>query len=174
MRKVVFGVASSLDNFIAGPQHQVDWLLWSDDVAAIMKEIWSTFDAIVMGRKTYDVARESGGGGGNYGLKGYVFSRTLRPEDHPDVEIISEDPGAFMKKLKRRKGKDICVMSGGELASALLEAGVIDEIGLNIHPIILGSGIPLFHAMKRRVRLDLLECRPIQHGCVYVRYVVKR
>jgi len=174
MRKVIFGVANSLDNFIAGPKHEVDWLLWSDDAAVIMKELWSTFDTIVWGRKTYDVARKSGGGGGNYGLKGYVFSRTLRPEDHDDVEIISEDPGAFVKKLKRRKGKDICVMGGGELAATLLEAGAIDEIGLNIHPILLGSGIPLFHPMKRAVKLQLLECRTIQHGCVYVRYGVKK
>ncbi len=174
MRKVVFGVASSLDNFIAGPEHEVDWLLWSDDAAAIMKEFWNTFDTIVMGRKTYDVARKSGGGGGNDGLKCYVFSRTLRAEDHADVEIIREDPGAFVKKLKRRKGKDICVMGGGQLGAALLEAGAIDEIGLNIHPVLIGSGIPLFQGMRRRVKLELLECRPIQRECVYVRYGVKR
>lgn len=61
-------------------------------------------------------------------------------------------------------------MSGGDLAKTLFEAGVIDEIGLNIHPILLGSGVPLFHKMNRPINLELVECRPFKNGCVYVRY----
>jgi dihydrofolate reductase len=75
--------------------------------------------------------------------------------------------------LKKQKGKDICVMGGGELGKSLLEAGVVDEIGFNIHPVLLGSGIPLFHLMKRQIDLELLECSPFKNGCVLVRYRVK-
>ncbi len=82
-------------------------------------------------------------------------------------------PAKFIKKLKREKGKDICIMGGGELAKTLFEAGVIDEIGFNIHPVLLGSGVPLFHKMKRQIDLELLECRPFKNGCVYVLYKVK-
>lgn len=46
-------------------------------------------------------------------------------------------------------------------------------IGFNIHPVLLGSGIPLFHEMNRQIDLDLLECRPFKNGCVFVRYRVR-
>jgi dihydrofolate reductase len=65
------------------------------------------------------------------------------------------------------------VMGGGELANALFEAEVIDEIGLNIHPVLLGSGVPLFHTLKRQIDLELLACRPFKNGCVHVLYRVK-
>ena len=64
-------------------------------------------------------------------------------------------------------------MSGGSLAKPLLEAGVIDEIGLNIHPILLGSGAPLFYRMDKQMDLELIECRQFKNGCVYVNYRVK-
>jgi dihydrofolate reductase len=65
-------------------------------------------------------------------------------------------------------------MGGGELARSLFEADLIDEIGFNIHPVLLGSGIPLFHPMSHQIDLELQECRPFKNGCVYVTYRVKR
>jgi dihydrofolate reductase len=181
MRKVIFGGANTLDNYIAREDGEFDWILWGDETAELMKEMWSRFDTIVMGRKTYDVA--SGGSAKTkrkkaknpYGnLRTIVFSRTLNPEDHDDVEVTAGDPGKVIKKLKRKKGKDICIMGGGELAKTLFEAGVIDEIGFNIHPVLLGSGVPLFHRMKKQIDLELLQCRQFKNGCVYVSYKVKK
>lgn len=63
-------------------------------------------------------------------------------------------------------------MGGGDLAKTLFEAAVIDEIGFNIHPVLLGSGIPLFHAISRQINLELIECRPFKNGCIYVKYRV--
>ena len=172
MRKVTFGGANSLDNYLARPDHAVDWLLWGDEAAAYMAEYWKTIDTVVMGRKTYEVALRSGQGGGGYpGVKNYVCSRTL-PEGG-GVTVV-RDAVPFLRDLKRQDGKDICLMGGGELARSLFEAGLIDEIGFNIHPVLLGSGIPLFHPMSRQIDLELLECRPFKNGCVYVTYRVKR
>ena len=61
-----------------------------------------------------------------------------------------------------------------QLARSLLEGGVIDEIGFNVHPVMLGEGIPLFHEMKRQIDLELLDCRRFNNGCVYVLYRVKK
>lgn len=180
MRKVTFGGANSLDNYIARKDGAVDWLLWSDEVSEMMSEFWPKIDCIVMGRKTYDVA--AGGSTPSkakkkknpYGnIKTYVFSRTLDPGERDGVEIVNEDPGKFVRKLKKQKGKKICVMGGGDLARTLFEAGVIDEIGFNIHPVLLGSGIPLFHEMSRQIDLELLECKPFKNGCVYVLYRIR-
>ena len=65
-------------------------------------------------------------------------------------------------------------MGGGELASVLIEGGAVDEIGLNLHPVLLGGGTPFFRAMTRRVALALIEARPLAKDCVYLRYRVDR
>jgi dihydrofolate reductase len=174
MRKVTFGGAISLDNFIARPDHAVDWLLWGKEAASVMADYWRTIDTVLMGRKTYEVALRSGQGGGSYpGMRTFVFSKTLAEASDGGVIITRRDVAEFVRDLKSQDGKDICLMGGGELARPLFEAGLIDEIGFNIHPVLLGSGIPLYHPMSRQIDLELLECRPFQNGCVYVTYRVK-
>jgi len=174
MRKVVFGGANSLDNYFARKDDAVDWLLWSDEVGKIMADYFKTFDTIVMGRRTYEVAIASGHGGGSYGgMKTYVFSRTLKPRSTKALEITSEDVADVVGRLKQQEGKDICIMGGGLLAKSLFEADLIDEIGFNIHPVLLGSGIPLFYEMNRQIDLELIDCRTLKTGCVLVTYRVK-
>ena len=174
MRKVTFGGASSLDNYLARPDHAMDWLLWGDEVAAVIKDYWKTIDTVLMGRKTYEVAVRSGQEAGYPGVKTFVFSRTLEKEPGGDVVLVRTDATEFVRDLKEQEGKDICLMGGGELARSFFEADLIDEIGFNIHPMLLGAGIPLFHPMSRQIDLELKECRPFKNGCVYVTYKVKR
>ncbi|MBX3280566.1 MAG: dihydrofolate reductase [Acidobacteria bacterium] len=172
MRRITFGGANSLDNYLARPDHSVDWLMWGDEAAAVMADFWTTIDTVLMGRKTYEVAARSGQTSGYPGVKSYVFSHTLKQV--PDgVTLVRTDAVGFVRGLKKEEGKDICLMGGGELAQPLFEAGLIDEIGFNIHPMLLGSGIPLFHPMNRQINLELKECRAFTNGCVYVTYRVK-
>ena len=175
MRKVVYGGACSLDGYLARQDGSVDWLMFGDEAAELMKDSWSRFDTMLMGRKTYEVAMAKapkGGGKDPYGIQTYVFSTTLDRAEHEGLNIVSEGAGDLVRALKENDGKDICVMGGGLLAKSLFEAGVIDEVGFNIHPILLGSGIPSFHRMTSEVRLELADCRPMKNGCVYVLYNV--
>jgi dihydrofolate reductase len=175
MRKVTFGGASSFDNYFARKDHSVDWIMWSDEAASMMADYWKTIDTILMGRKTYEVARKNSKGKSNpfSGVKSYVFSRTLKPSKEKGVEIIQRDAVAFVKELKGQKGKDICVMGGGDFAKTLFEAKLIDEIGFNIHPVLLGSGIPIFYEMAHQIDLELLTCKSFKNGCVALTYRVK-
>jgi dihydrofolate reductase len=174
VRKLTFGGANSLDNYLARVDHAVDWLLWGEEAASVMTDYWKTIDTVLMGRKTYEVAVRLGQGGGSYaGVKTYVLSRTLADGPDGGVTVVGRDAAEFVRELKGQDGKDICLMGGGELARSLFEAGLIDEIGFNIHPVLLGAGIPLFHPMKRQIDLELRECRAFQNGCVYVTYRVK-
>lgn len=177
MRKVTFGGANSLDNYFARPDGGMDWLLWSDEVMQLMNDYWPKVDCIVMGRKTYEMALASNPpaeADDDGGMKTYVFSRTLPAGKQPGgAEVVADGPGEFVRDLKAQDGKDICIMGGGHLARTLLEAGVIDEIGFNIHPVLLGSGVPLFYEMSRQIDLELLECKAMKNGCVYVLYRVK-
>lgn len=173
MRTVTFGVANSLDNFIAREDHAVDWLIWNDEVSTLSSAYWNTIDAVVMGRKTYEAAVRNGIT--SYpGVKNYVVSRTLAQPADANVEVIAGDAVAFLRDLKEQEGKGICVMGGGELAQSLFEADLVDAVGVNIHPVLLGSGIPLFHRMERQIDLELIECTVLQTGCVYVLYRVRR
>ncbi|MEO6235636.1 MAG: dihydrofolate reductase family protein [Vicinamibacterales bacterium] len=188
MRTVIFGGANSLDNFLARPDGGVDWLRWNDGAAAIMKKMWRSIDTMLMGRKTYEVARRMAphrktsktarpskrkaktDADAIPDVSTYVFSRTL--PDEPGVAIVREDVGSFVRRLKAEPGKDILVMGGGELARSLFEANLIDRVGFNIHPVLLGAGVPAFHPMSHQIDLELVECGPLGNGCVYVDYRV--
>lgn len=184
MRTVTYGGAVSLDGFLAAADGALDWLHFSTDVQQIVADYWETIDTILMGRKTYSVSAAAGGAKKRRGAKPaeatapairtYVFSRTLPPIDEPGVELVASDAVQFVQDLKRQPGKDICLMGGGELAQALLSAGAVDKVGLNIHPVLLGTGVPVFRDPGHRVSLRLTECRPLDGGCVLARYDVAR
>lgn len=169
MRKVTFHVATSLDNYIAGKDGAIDWILGGEEGSSAMAELWQNVDTVVMGRKTYLPVLKTGTAFPTYpGVKNYVFSRTLKESSDPNVEIIREDAAEFVRKLKTKDGQDIFVLGGGLFAKSLFEASLIDEVGLNIHPILLGSGTPLFNEMNCQVNLELIECKTFKNGCVAV------
>lgn len=173
MRKVTYGGASSLDNFIARKDDAVEWLLWSKEVVEVTRAFWETIDTVLMGRRTYEVAARMGQGA-YPGMKNYVFSRTLKKPSDESLTFVSEDAAEFVRRLKSEEGKGICVMGGGLLAKSLFEADLIDEVGFNIHPVLLGSGIPAFHEMTRQIDLELIKCQQLSTGCVILTYQVKR
>lgn len=172
MRTVTYGAACSLDGFIAGRDGALDWLHYSRDVQAVMAAYWATIDTVLMGRKTWEDAVERGGAGyASATVATYVFSRTLT-EVPGDVRLVRSDAGEFVRELKQQPGKGICVLGGGELACGLFAAGLIDEVGLNVHPVLLGSGVPFFRDAGGRIALELKESRVIEGGCVLSRYRV--
>lgn len=183
MRKVTLGLANSLDNYIARKDGGFDWLHWSEEVAEISAKFMKTVDALLIGRKTYEGMLVYGQT--SYpGVKNYVFTRAkkrsaalkkelAKKKADKNVQIITVDAAKFVQELKHLKGKGIVVFGGGELAKSLFEADLIDEVVLNIHPVLLGSGIPLFHVMKRQIDLELLDCKTVTGGYLVVTYRVK-
>ena len=182
MRTITYGGAVSLDGFLAGAGGSLDWLHFSKDVQEVMKDYFKDIDTILMGRKTWDVsaaetkpARKKAPKAKPQAepmMRTYVFSRTLAAIDTPGVDLVKTDAAEFVRDLKQRPGKNICLMGGGELAQSLLAADLVDRIGLNIHPILLGSGIPTFREFNRRLKLKLTECRQIEGGCILANYQV--
>lgn len=181
MRKVTLGLASSLDNFIARKDGGSDWLQWNNEVAELSARFMKTVDVLIMGRKTYEVILTAGET--SYpGATNYVFTRSAkraaalrkRVGEKANVQIMSEDVAAFVGKLKTKRGKGIVVFGGGELASSLFKADLIDEVVLNVHPVILGSGIPLFPDIKRQINLELFEVKRLKNSCVVLSYRIER
>jgi dihydrofolate reductase len=171
MREVTYGGAISLDGFLAGPGESIDWLRYSDETSKIIRESFAGVDAMLMGRKTFEFGQRMGGGPAMKGVTTYVFSRTLeRLPNGADGELIREDAAEFVRRMKGEAGGKILVMGGGELGSALIEAGLVDEVGFSIHPVLLGGGVPAFQPFTHRVELELVEARPMALGWVLVRY----
>lgn len=167
MREVSYFVACSLDGFIARMDESFDWLFTDDDYG--FAEFYRSVDCVVMGRKTFDVAL-------NFveypypGKRAYVFSRRAGESPIAEAEFISEDPGRFVKKLKQQPGGRIWVVGGGEIAAALLQAALVDEMVLTIHPITLGQGVPVFERYGVETRWSVYSTRTFQSGLVQVTY----
>jgi len=175
MRKVKFSIANSLDNYTARKDGAIDWILGGDEAASSMTEFWKNIDAVVIGRKTYEPVLKSGSPFPTFpGVKNYILSRTLEESSDKNVEIIREDVVEFIRKLKTEQGKDIFVMGGGLLVKPLFETNLVDEVGVTIHPMLLGSGVPLFHEIGHQVDLELIECNTFKNGCVSISYRVKK
>ena len=175
MRKVIYGAACSLDGFIAGEDGALDWLHFSKDVEAVIARTWRSIDTVLMGRGTWTAGREMSGGEtpSMPGVATYVFSRTLARIDVPGVTVVRDDAAGFVERLKRAEGRDICLMGEGVLARSLFAAGLVDEVGLNVHPVLLGRGVPFFRDAGRRIPLELVENRTIDGGCVLATYRVR-
>ncbi|HEY0116455.1 MAG TPA: dihydrofolate reductase family protein [Allosphingosinicella sp.] len=172
MRRVIYGGAVSADLYLAGPGEVMDWLRWDEEVAAISAASWTGVDTMLIGRKTYDFAiRNHGGIPSQPGIRSILFSRSLA-EAPPGVDLVREDAVDFVRSLKAERGGDIIVMGGGQLGSALLAAGLVDEIGLNLHPLLLGGGTPAFQPMPERLELEPLETRALANGCALMRWRV--
>ena len=170
MRNVVLGLGISLDGYIARPDGAVDFLFMPKDYS--MAPFFATSDTAIMGRKTLDVALKMSGGSYKWDMPTYVFSRTLPPGKRDGLEFISRSPATLVAKLRRRPGKDIWMMGGGELAREFLRADLIDELHLGIVPTLLGEGIPLFPAGFPQRNFKLVENRTYSKGLVVLKYQV--
>ena len=155
MRRVRYSVAMSLDGYIAGPQGESDWIVMDPDIdfGALM----SSFDTVLLGRKTYEATRGHGGGG-MPGVQAYVFSSTLRQADCKGV-IVSERPAETLAAIKAKPGKDIWLFGGGSLFRSLLHLGLVDAVEVAIMPVLLGGGIPLLPPPATLANLKLVKHR---------------
>jgi len=120
-------------------------------------EIWAPFDILLMGRRTYEFAREGFERFGTQGTKIVVVSRTLRAEDHPKVKIISELTPESIASLRSEAQKDVWLFGGGELFRSLLSIGAVDRIEVSIVAILLGAGVPFLPSCLQRTGLRLVE-----------------
>ena len=103
--------------------------------------------------------------------KEYVFSTTMK-DAKPGVTIISRDIEEEVKRIKNEPGKDIWLFGGASLTASLMNLGLVDEICLAVHPILLGAGKPLFPNLNKRVALTLADSKPYSSGLVMLTYTL--
>lgn len=192
MRDVVYYVASTLDGFIAHEDGSFDGFAWDDqygaDLFACFPETFPAhlrapesppienkkFDAVLMGRKTYEVGLREGISNPYPTLKQYVFSRTMKQSPDVHVALVSDHAEEVVSALKHESGRAIWLCGGSDLAATLFEASLVDAFIVKLNPVLFGSGIPLFGERIEQTALELTDSKAYASGHVLLHYGVKR
>jgi dihydrofolate reductase len=170
MREVLYRVAASLDGYIAGPRGEIDWIV--HDPAVDFAKIYDAVDAVLLGRRTYELTRQPGAPAWPRGWQVYVFSRTLPPEQDPGVTVVSVEAGPRVAALRAAPGRQIWLFGGGSLFRSLLEAQQVDLVEVLVVPVLLGGGIPLLETGAPLTPLALEHVERYPNGLLSLRYRV--
>ncbi len=168
MRKIILGLAVSLDGFIEGPNGEYDWCFTDQDYG--LSDFFKQIDTIFMGRKSYELAQRMEGENPWKGMTTYVFSNSLKEVKGENVKLITGDIEKQVNDVRKQPGKDIWMFGGAELLTNFVNNGWIDEYWLSVHPIILGAGKPLFQNITSRKKLRLTDHKIYETGLVSLRY----
>jgi len=169
MRSVVLGLGISLDGYIARLNGAVDFLFMPEDYS--MAPFFKTIDTAIMGRKTLDDGLKMGATfDPRYSIKYYVFSKSRPAGERDGLIFTRQTPASLIRQIRKKPGKDIWLMGGGELARVFLQADLVDEIHLGIVPVLLGEGIPLFPSGFPQREFSLIENKTYGKGLISLKY----
>ncbi len=176
MRKVVAGLAITLDGVVEGPAE--GWLMFNDEMAGLIAAGTAKSDAVLLGRRTYlDFAQRWPNLGSEVPMADfmnnttkYVVSKTLGPLEWANSVLLTGDLATETAKLKAQPGKDIQIPGSPRIVRSLLRDGLLDELSLMIHPLVLGSGFRLLDGISDRLNLELTDSRALRNGVLYATY----
>jgi dihydrofolate reductase len=177
MRKIVAGLAMSLDGVVESPSK---WMLFDDEMNAVISEGIARADAILLGRCTYQrFATLWPGLGSDVPLAAFmnntpkhIVSSTLGTLEWANSSLVTGDLAVELGRLKEQPGKNIQIPGSPRLVRSLIRAGLLDELSLMIQPIVVGAGRRLFDELTDQVSLRLAESRTLGSGVLSVTYVL--
>lgn len=170
MRQLILYIAASIDNYIARPDGDVEWLnapelrLPEEDYG--YADFYRSIDTTLMGNRTYQAIQGFDIPFPYPDKTNYVFTRSEAFSDNDNVTFISGDVAAFVRTLKEKPGGDIWLIGGGQINTLMLEQGLIDRMILTLIPVLLGKGIPLFHGKPAETRFNPVSGRVFDNGVV--------
>ena len=188
MRKVIFLIHLSLDGFTAGPNGEMDWIVYNDEMEQYSYSLHNTTDAAIYGRVTYQmmegywptVLTNPSAGSELAHAKWLdtatkiVASKTLDNVTWKNTVVIRDNIAEEMAKIKQQPGKDLWLLGSPTLAQTFMRLGLIDEYRINVNPVVLGRGKRLFDNLDQQLKLKLLEARTFACGVVGLRYAPER
>jgi dihydrofolate reductase len=171
MRSVILALGISVDGYIARADGTFDFLFMPADFS--MAEFFASVDTAIMGRKSYEVTKAMGpppDSGNAQKTTSYVFSRSLPPGEREGFIFVNQSPESLMNSIREKKGKDIWLMGGGQIARDFLVADLVDEIHLGVVPVLLGAGLSAFPAGFPQRNFELTENKSFSQGLVSLKY----
>jgi dihydrofolate reductase len=191
MRKLIYYVACTVDGFIAREDGSFDCFPMSGEHFADLFDAFpetfparfhealgisfsgnKQFDAVLMGRKTYEVGLKISLTNPYPSLKQYVFSRSMKASPDENVELVAGDAVGLVKELKQETGKDIWLCGGGELAATVVSE--IDEMIVKLNPVVIGAGIPVFSRAVSTMNLELCDRKIYNNGFMLLHYRLQK
>ncbi len=185
MRKVVLFMHLSLDGFAAGPNHELDFMSYDDELAQWADELVQTVGSPLYGRTTYQLmegywptvltnpnAKEQTLKHAQWveNVPKIVFSKTLNEVTWNNTRLIKDNIAEEVNKLKQQPGKDLVIFGSPGLSANFLNMGLIDEYQFTIHPVILGDGLSMFNNNTTKSRLKLLDTKTLKSGVITAHY----
>jgi dihydrofolate reductase len=181
MRKLISFMVVTLDGYYEGPNGEFDFWNIDDEFNEFSISQLNDIDTLVFGRATYD------------GMASYwptpagvednpdiadrmntidkvVLSTTLDKADWQNTTLAKGDAADVITDLKRQPGKHLALFGSPNLTASLLEQGLVDEVRVMVHPILLGAGKSLFWTLKDHVRLELQQTTTFSSGNVMLTY----
>jgi len=179
----------SIDGYIAGPNGEMDWMIWDfdDKLKNYIFESTESVDTIILGRKMTDgfisywsdIMTKPGDPSYAFAKKlietpKVVFTKTLKISKWVNTVLATGDLKDEIMKLKSESGKDIIVYGGATFDSSLIEAGLIDEFHLLIEPAAIGSGMAIFKDLKEVQKFTMIKSTPFDSGIAELHLEPKR
>lgn len=182
MRKAKLQMQVSADGFVAGPNGEMDWMVWDwdDELKKYVTDLTAPVDCIIMGRKLAegfipywaDVASKPDDPQFSFGkimhdTPKVVFSKTLETSVWQNAVLAKGNLADEINDLKSQEGGDIIVYGGANFVSDLIDDGLIDELHLFVNPAAIGNGMTIF---RNRKNLKLAKSIAFDCGIVVLKY----
>ncbi|GHB62522.1 dihydrofolate reductase family protein [Persicitalea jodogahamensis] len=187
MRKLKLQVQISVDGYVAGPNGEMDWMVWGQDTGleAYVNALTDSIDTILLGRNMTDgfvkywthvvdnqpESREFAFAKKMVETPKVVFTKTLEQSPWANTSLAKGNLEDEVNQLKNQEGDDIIVYGGSTFVSSLIAAGLIDEYHLFVNPVALGSGMSIFGEVKEWLKLTLVKSQAFDCGEVVLCYV---
>lgn len=189
MRKIVLFAHVSLDGYAAGPNGELDWISYDEELQGYAAELVSNVGSPLYGRVTYQMMESywptvlTDPSSGKYEIEHaqwldnvtkIVFSKTLQEVTWKNTILIKDNIAEEITKLKQQPGKDLVIFGSPGFAQTLMQLDLIDEYKLTVNPVVLGSGIPLFKNIAGGIKLNLTNAQTFKSGVVALFYQTGR
>jgi dihydrofolate reductase len=189
MRNVVLFMHISLDGFAGGPNGELNWISFDEELQKYAETIVDTVGTAMYGRTTYKMMegywptvlsdpssrpQEISHARWIENIEKIVFSKTLEKVEWNNTRLIRDNVSEEVLKLKQKPGKDLVIFGSPGLAHSLMKLDLIDQYQLTLNPVLLGQGIPIFENIKSQSKLKLLKTTNLKSGVIGLHYENKR
>ncbi|MFO7447408.1 MAG: dihydrofolate reductase family protein [Ignavibacteriaceae bacterium] len=178
-RKIIVTEFYSLDGLMSDPGDQMEWVInnFSKDLGEYEDSVYDRADTLLLGRVTYKIFEsywpQAVNDPANPDIKmarkinditKIVFSKSLQNVEWKNSRIIKEIVPDEINALKQQDGKDMIIVGSADIVQQFTNYGLIDEYHLMLHPVVLGTGKPLFKNIKEKLALKLVDTKKFQNG----------